>query len=410
MIKLISIEIAKLVRRKKFLIGVVLLFILSIFITFLGINFQKKNGNTESTINFQKNYIKTLKEECKINSGNGEYSDIDSAYKMIIEDSQKEIEHLENMIDENIPNKERLKMKIDYCKERKKRYNFSASMVEYYNGEILKSQYYINNNISYDFKEGINAVDQLIYNIIPKIGELGLLIIVAVMTADIVAGENKPATIKFMLVKPIKRWKIIFSKFIAAVLSINLIILVLELLMFIVIGLIYGFGDMSFPNIVGTTYESIPPYLIRELKELVIPIVGSSYLISNGMFLLQILILQFLVVTATIAFSFLFSTICNDSNTALILPIIFIVATQWINSIKSAPNKGNPVPPGVLNKILPFIFTSYPDESIIISGKINKLLGISFVNLNFSIIVLLGWISICYIISNIIFIKKDITT
>lgn len=407
MLSLIFIEINKLIRRKKFLIGVILLLIISAFLFFMEAKFNADKGNTKANIEYQKNYVEKLKEESKIQSDNGKDAGISSGYLKIVEDTEKEIKHLETLLDPNISNKEKLEKNIEYYKERIKRYKFSSSMTEYYNGKILESNYYIDNNLNYNFENKINAIDAL-KGVLSMSSKIGLLIVVAIMTSDIVAGENKPATIKFMLVKPIARWKILCSKFIAAIVCINIVIVIIELLMAIIFGVIYGFGDLTLPTIVGTTYESIPPYLIRELKILVNPIVGSSYLISNGLFLLQLFFIQLLVVTATIAFSLLFSTIFEDNNVALTLPLIFIIFMQWIYKIKSGV-KEDLVPPGFINKVIPFAFTTYGDSSGVIVGSINSDLGIAFVNLKFSILILLSWILICYFISHVIFTKKDVS-
>ena len=406
MLKLIKIEISKLVRRKKFWIGIILLVILSIICTAIDISFIKDRGTTEGVIEFNKKYINTLEEEGKVKSENGEDSGMNELYQRLIDDQKEEIKHLEKMIDKSIPWRDRLRDDIRYSEQQIQKYNFTANMVEYYKSDILKKQYYLDNNIEYNFNNNINASTE-ISSIVCAMGYLGMLVIIAIMVADIVAGENKPATIKFMLVKPVQRWKIILAKFIASVLVINLIILVIEGMIYLVLGIIYNFGDMSLPILVGTKYEYTPEYLISGLKSVVIPIVGSTYLMNISKVILLVLVMQFFIITATIAFSLMCSTIINDNNLSLIISVIFIIGVNLIYNMKEKGVR-NLIPTTISNKILAVLFPIYYQQNLIIKGDINKNLGVTFIDYKFGIAVLLTWIIVCYVLSTIVFTRKDI--
>ena len=59
--------------------------------------------------------------------------------------------------------------------------------------------------------------------------------------SDIVSGESTPATLKFLLVQPISRAKVILSKFIAVVITVVGMIAGLEVAAYGVIGAFTGF-------------------------------------------------------------------------------------------------------------------------------------------------------------------------
>ena len=61
--------------------------------------------------------------------------------------------------------------------------------------------------------------------------------------SDIVSGESTPATLKFLLVQPISRAKVILSKFIAVVITVVAMIAGLEVAAYGVIGAFTGFDD-----------------------------------------------------------------------------------------------------------------------------------------------------------------------
>ena len=58
----------------------------------------------------------------------------------------------------------------------------------------------------------------------------GLLIAgIAVFMSDMVSGECTPATLKFLLVQPVKRGKILFSKFIVSLVTVTSLIVLPQL-------------------------------------------------------------------------------------------------------------------------------------------------------------------------------------
>ncbi|MPM31282.1 hypothetical protein SDC9_77837 [bioreactor metagenome] len=129
-------------------------------------------------------------------------------------------------------------------------------------------------------------------------------------------------------------------------------------------------------------------------------------IITRGALILKVLILQSLGITACIAFCLLCSTIIENSGTSTGSALFFITFMQVMMIYKNI-NQFDLKPPGFINKILPYLFTTYYDGGVVISGKINQALGITFVNFNFAVMVMLGWIVVCYSISHLIFVKKD---
>lgn len=227
------------------------------------------------------------------------------------------------------------------------------------------------------------------------------------MVSHVVSGENKPATIKFLLTKPIKRRKVILSKFIVSVVTVNLMILLLEFMYFTLIGLIFGFGDASLPFLGEVKYRIVDAIHIKKLRGAIVPEVGSGVLIFTGSLIVKILILQVLGVTSTIAFCFLMAVVIKNPNNSMILSLILIAFTHTIFNIKVNDYSMQRVKPDTaLDWLLAVLFPIYHNSIDIVSGCINRVLGVNFITFKFSVILLLVWIGVCYGITHVVFVKK----
>lgn len=407
MLRLISVEFNKLIRRKKFIIGTAMLILMFFLSLGMILFYRVETLGVDKQIKEAKKVINTYEQQLKLQQDKGASEDISNGYNKIINDQKKDLEKLQTLADNSIPWREKVKKDIEYSRDKIRRLGFSDSIKEAENGNILLKQYYLNNNIPYNYNENLDF-----FSVIPDVlyvfGLFGLFIIIGVMVVDVISGENKPATIKMLLTKPLERWKIIFSKFLVCVITVNLLVLGVEFLCFTILGFVFGFGfgDPSLPTLVGTTYSSVPAAYINELKAVVTPVIGSTMLITRGALILKVLILQSLGITACIAFCLLCSTLIENSGTSTGTALFFITFMQVMMIYKNI-NQFDLKPPGFINKVLPYLFTTYYDGGVVISGKINQALGITFVNFNFAVMVMLGWIVVCYSISHFIFVKKD---
>lgn len=119
--------------------------------------------------------------------------------------------------------------------------NLSASQRKYFEGEVAISEHRLENDVPpYEY----NSMQQ---GVIDSHVMMSLVTLFTVIVAGgIVASEFSQGTIKMLLTRPIKRWKILTLKYIAVMLY----ALVLALVLFIttaLAGLIfYGIGDGTF--------------------------------------------------------------------------------------------------------------------------------------------------------------------
>lgn len=81
--------------------------------------------------------------------------------------------------------------------------------------------------------------------------DLFLPLLVMVVAADLVSSEASAGTIKLLLVRPVKRWKVLLSKYIALLLSVSFIMLTTAVLSYAISGLVFGYGGFHLPLLTG---------------------------------------------------------------------------------------------------------------------------------------------------------------
>ncbi len=82
---------------------------------------------------------------------------------------------------------------------------------------------------------------------------LFLPLLVVVVATDIVSSELQDGTIKLLLTRPVKRWKILLSKFLTLMIFTTLTVVVMGVISFLVSGLFFGYAGWDAPMFTGFT-------------------------------------------------------------------------------------------------------------------------------------------------------------
>lgn len=262
--------------------------------------------------------------------------------------------------------------------------------------EIEKKQYFLDNNIkpieSWEFYPGNIAIQGMMI--------LGMVILVAgiaVFMSDIISGECTPATVKFLLVQPISRGKVILSKFIAVILSVVSLICGAELATFGIVGAITGFSDLKMPVELGVKYQINQEVFIREGYKQIERVANSGYQSTMGDYVLQSFLLQVLFIIACCAFVFMISAIFKSSMITMAVSVIVSVAATTL-----------PMMIDKLGEFAHLIFFNYGSTPNVINGDIafNYYGNISF-SPQLGIITMVVTIIVSYIVAYVVFSKRD---
>ncbi|OGU35273.1 MAG: hypothetical protein A2068_00655 [Ignavibacteria bacterium GWB2_35_6b] len=211
----------------------------------------------------------------------------------------------------------------------------------------------------------------LIANIILQSLFIQIPFLIVLVGGDLLAGEATAGTYRMLLTRPLSRFKLITSKFIAGIVYTNLLILWLAILSLGVSVLIFGTGEMI------VLRDKV--YIFAEKDVL------WRFVLSYGFAALSM--------TTVMSLSFLFSSLVENA----IGPIVATMAVIIIFLILSA------LPIDFLQNIKPFLFITHMTE-----WRAFMVDPVDYGSVVTSGLVLLGHIIGFYLITLYLFIKKDI--
>ncbi|MBS6043142.1 ABC transporter permease [Clostridium baratii] len=273
--------------------------------------------------------------------------------------------------------------------------NENKDVIKSLEEQISQKQYYLDNNIepieNWEFFPS-NLASQIM-----MILGMGILVAgIAVFMSDIVSGECTPATVKFLLVQPVSRAKVLLSKFIAIVLTVVSMICGVELAAFGIVGAFTGFDAAKMPVTLGQKYIINQEVLIKEGFKQLDLVAGSGYQTTMGDLVLKGFLLQILFIIACCAFIFMISSLFKSSMITMAVSVIISVAAVMLPSASSK-----------IAEYAHLSFLSYGNTPAILMGDI----AFVYQNVNFSlqlgIGLMIGTIIISYIIAHFVFTKRD---
>lgn len=252
-------------------------------------------------------------------------------------------------------------------------------------------------------KSGIKPIETWEFspfnNSISLMGAIGTIILVAgiaIFMSDIVSGESTPPTLKFLLVQPISRTKVIASKFTAVVITVLSMIVGLEVLAFGVLGVMKGFNSGKTPMFLGKKYILKATQNYSGWQELILA-ENSGYLSDVSSHFLQSLGLQVLFIVACCAFIFLISTLFKSSMITMAVAVIISVATTMVT-----------MNIGKIREFAHLIFLNYGATPYVISGDIAQMYQNPNFSVSLGVTLMVITIIVCPLLAALVFKKKDI--
>jgi ABC-2 type transport system permease protein len=164
-------------------------------------------------------------------------------------------------------------------------------------------------------------------------GFLGLGIII--FSADSVSNEYNPGTMKFLLIQPVSRVKVLLSKYIVMLISTIGLLAVTQGLFCIGVGIIKGFGSLNRPILFGVKYD----FVVEKGLKVIQQIEGSGRYIKLSEYLLNAFFLEVLFIIVMTSFIFMISTIARSSVVAITISIAAFMGTNIIFSASTTYKK-----------------------------------------------------------------------
>ncbi|CAM2917560.1 ABC transporter permease subunit [Hathewaya histolytica] len=192
-----------------------------------------------------------------------------------------------------------------------------------------------------------------------------IIIVAIILSADIISSEFESNTYKLLFTQPISKNSILFSKTISITIIVNVIIFSMLALLFFILGVKNGFGDLNYPT----------QFFIN----------GEIGYIEIGRYIGVGLLSLLTLITFTCALSIFSSIVCSNTSSSISIAIIIVVSLYMI------------INHGFINSIAHLIPFTYIDISNVLQGNIAiafKNSGVNphnaIMNLCISAIIILG--------------------
>jgi ABC-2 type transport system permease protein len=406
MLALIKNEIIKLMSRTKTWVVIAGFILFAGLVTF-GLYKQEQNLTKQQSVEFQIQRMERSIEENKKRKDNvPEEIKNNEAQKLKYKENldeeissfEKNIKKLKESADKPVDWRQQLDTQI---KDTEGQLNESAYMLSTSDKQRLVSQL---NQLKYLKEHDIEPMKGYVLNsinfsnaLMEILGAIFLLVGLGVFVSDMVSGECTPPTLKVLLTQPKSRGKVLLSKFIAVTLVGIVLIVAIEAVYFAAIGLVSGFGNMNYPMATGSLYQFDLSQILSDGSHPLKLVEGSTYFIPAWKYLLEAVGIQVIFIVAVTAFAFLISTIFKSSMISMaVSTVLVIVAVVIIQSVSA------------LKKYAAYIFTSYGDPSQLMNGGLAEILNNPKITMGYSLAVLGIWTVVSYVVSHLIFTKKDI--
>ncbi|MBE4907686.1 ABC transporter permease [Bacillus luteolus] len=242
---------------------------------------------------------------------------------------------------------------------------------------LSQQQYYLDHDINPTAPGAPSFMRMFIENSI----DLFLPLMVMVIAADLVSSEGSGGTIKLLLTRPVKRWKILMSKYISMMLSVSFIVLGVGILSYLISGIILGYGGWTMPVLTG--FSVVGEELITD----------NVHLIPQWQYLLMQFGLAWFVCMVVGTLTFMLSVLIRSTAAVMGIMLAALISGAILSNMVSS---------WVSAKYFFMVNLRLTDY---VRGMAPPIEGM---NLGFSMSVLLVWALVALIVSFATFTKRDV--
>ncbi|KYD02665.1 ABC transporter permease subunit [Heyndrickxia sporothermodurans] len=248
---------------------------------------------------------------------------------------------------------------------------------KYFKIRLGQQQYYLDHNINPNAPGAPTFMRVFIENAI------GLLmpLLVMVIAADLVSSEASGGTIKLLLTRPVKRWKILLSKYIALLYSISFIVLCVAILAYLISGVVFGYSGWNMPMLTGFQTNN---------EEL---LTANVHLIPQWTYILMEFGLAWFVCVVVGSLTFMLSVLLRSTAAVMGIMLSALIAGAILVNMVSSWESAK------------YLFMVNLQLTNYINGSSPPIEGMT---LTFSLLVLFVWLLVSLVISFVVFTKRDV--
>ncbi|MED5018365.1 ABC transporter permease [Paenibacillus chibensis] len=242
---------------------------------------------------------------------------------------------------------------------------------------VQQLQYYLDHDVNPNEPNGVTFTREFMANSIT----LFIPLLIMAIASDIVSGERTSGTIKMLLTRPVKRWKVLLSKLVTLFMFSSLIVVSAFIITYVVSGAVFGYRGFDMPvftgfQITGSDVDLSAVHAVPQWK----------YLLMQGGLIW--------FVSLTIAsLAFMVSVLVRSTAASIVVMMAALIAGTILTNMASAWSSAK------------YLFMVNLELTDYLSGTPAPIEGM---NLSFSLAVLSVWAVAALIISFLVFTKRDI--
>lgn len=242
---------------------------------------------------------------------------------------------------------------------------------------IQQLKYYLEHDVNPQEPGGVTFTREFLDNA----ATLFIPLLIMGIGSDIVSSERTGGTIKMLLTRPIRRWKILFGKLIALLMFVSLIVVSTSLICYLISGLFFGYKGLSLPVFTGF-----------QLNGAEVDLSGVHAVPQWQYILMQTGLIWFVsVIVACLAF--MVSVLVRSTSASIVIMMAALIAGNILSNMASAWTSAK------------YLFMVNLGLTNYLSGTPSPIEGMT---LGFSLIVLAVWGAASLIVSFLVFTKQDI--
>jgi ABC-2 type transport system permease protein len=211
--------------------------------------------------------------------------------------------------------------------------------------------------------------------------DLFIPLMVMVIASDLVSSEHSLGSIKLLLTRPVRRWKVLLSKYITLCLAVSLIIAIAGVLSYLISGLVFGYGGWGAPILTGFNVTE-SGLNTSEVK-----------LLSLWKFLLMDFGLVWFVSIVVGTLSFMLSVLIRSTAAGMGVMLAALISGAILSNMVSSWESAK------------YFFMVNLRLTDYMKGSAPPIEGM---NLSFSMMVLFVWWAAALLVSFVVFTKKDV--
>lgn len=243
--------------------------------------------------------------------------------------------------------------------------------------QLQQQQYYLDHDINPSEPGAPTFIRMFLENSI----DLFLPLMVMVIASDLVSSEHSLGSIKLLLTRPVRRWKVLLSKYITLCLAISIIIAITGFLSYLMSGSVFGYKGWGTPILTGFSVTD------SGLNT------SSVKIIKLWQFLLMDFGLVWFVAIVVGTLSFMLSVLIRSTAAGMGVMLAALISGAILSNMVSSWNSAK------------FLFMVNLRLTDYLKGSAPPIEGMT---LSFSMMVLFIWWAAALLIAFLVFTKKDV--